>query len=130
MKIEINEIKTASKILKDMIFYVSLDKSEIFFPISTAEEKEFDGLTLTTKSTASRSSLIPGLVAKETFDANGRRQTTIELAYADSRFCPEFSPLQFLEMIGEVPSKKLREFLKDKECYLIEKEYIKASYTL
>ena len=131
MKIEIKDIKSTARVLKELKFSPLIDRSELFFPISTAAEKEFDGLTMSTKQTASRSVLIPGLILTEVFDEkNNKSYMDVKIAYADSRFCPEFDPVQFADILGQNLSRKTREFLDDKECYLVEKEYIKAVYKL
>lgn len=130
MKIEIKDIKSTARTLKEMSFTTEIDKSTIFFPISTSCEKEFDGLTIAAKEMTSRTSLVPGLVVKDVPYDDGKVRTHVYLGYADSRFCPKFDPLQFLEMTGASVSKKLREMLTDRECYLVESEYLKALYKL
>ena len=59
--------KPLTKARKCGILSVEIDKSTIFFPISTSCEKEFDGLTIAAKEMTSRTSLVPGLVVKDMF---------------------------------------------------------------
>lgn len=129
MRIVRTEIKKVSKILKDIVYHPTdtKEKSYIFFPIDTNENKQVDGFDFNVKDKASgvREELAPGLVL---FEEDGK--TVVDLGYASLNYSPYFNLRQYLEILGENPSKALSEVIENCECFLVEAPYLKARYII
>lgn len=127
-RIKKEEIKKAVKLLKEIKTNTVRSKAELFFPIDTNRQEDFDGFELTVKHTgmASKKVQTPGLILYK--DDQGK--PGVMLAYADVDYSPQFDMIQHLEILDEKIGKDLRSFLIENECLLVKEDYISGYFNL
>lgn len=126
-KIRKDEIKKVSRLLKDIEYNPVTQNVSVFFPVETDRCEDFDGLEVLIKNNgvASKKPHVPGLILAKNLDG-----TTVHLAYANADYSPSFDVIQYMELIGDKPSKTLKEFLIDHEALLVSKDYISVVFEI
>lgn len=125
MKIEREQIKKVTKILKD-IKYIPLkgSRSDIVFLIDTAKTKEIDGLQLDFVDNKFGSEKMPDPVLM----MNNDEEHPVALAYCDTTFARKFDFVSFCELSGIKLSKNDEELLEQLDCFLVAKENILIAF--